>query len=288
MDDEIFRKLPPYQKKTMENFYRRMLKNEITHEYFLGACKGLLGDVVFNQVFPFNHLEEALKKEGLQNIKPKITLELNKLNPEYYQKSKSLYWKVGENIEIETDEFLNYHIFSAFITEIAYSKSINVDQGVIKFLFLTLRYYMRDIVEKLDVSSILRVDSGLYFYNLPIKNDIKRQLWFLNEKEKNDKCKLKEIKTLKFSQERDDLNIKRRLSNSAALNALGSRRKSWMDIDITKESALLPLYSPNIDSNIEHRILNRRITMNDLRYVFERDKMYSKSVFTTYLYWYYR
>lgn len=120
-----------------------------------------------------------------------------------------------------------------------------------------------------------------------IENDIKRQLWVLEEIEKNGLNKIlqnnhkqKEEKK-KPLLEREDLAVKKRLSNTVALAALGIQKKSWMSPlkEKKKKSCFLSLYSPYNEKEMEKNMTGRKIGLDDFVFVMEKDKRYNKSVF---------
>ncbi|EJW03737.1 hypothetical protein EDEG_01975 [Edhazardia aedis USNM 41457] len=83
-------------------------------------------------------------------------------------------------------------------------------------------------------------------------------------------------------QEREDLIVKKRMSNSVALAALGSKKFNWMDeaSNSEKESVMESLYAPYDDKEFLEKVRDRTVTHEDFMYVLEHDKRYNKSIFT--------
>ena len=86
-------------------------------------------------------------------------------------------------------------------------------------------------------------------------------------------------------QEREDLLIKKRMSNTVALAALGGSQKLWMSMcDTTNnkesETQLRSLYSPYDEKEHEKRVKDRTLTMGDFLFVLEHDRRYNKSIIT--------
>lgn len=284
MNKEVLESLPPQQRKTIEKLYMSVIRNEITPDEFFAECNAYLGNAIFEQLFP---TEKEIKTEKLSdiieysgvNLKEEMEMMKGMENMEYmYQDT---------DIKTEMEYIVDSDLFTDFIKSIVSSRSISITTDAVKYLFYALRRYLIDLIEKIDRACYFRVDPGKLKYNLKMENDIKRQLWYLDEREKKDMLNFKESekKEKKVIQEREDLLIKKRLSNTVALAALGSQKKSWMDADVVEDNQFLSLYAPVDEREIEKKINNRRLTMDDFLFVFERDKRYSKSIFTVQLYY---
>ncbi|KRH91911.1 TATA box binding protein (TBP)-associated factor, RNA polymerase II, partial [Pseudoloma neurophilia] len=116
-----------------------------------------------------------------------------------------------------------------------------------------------------------------------IENDIKRQLFVLEQIEKNGIEKMLDLKqevVKKKIMEREDLLVKKRLSNSVAMAALG-QKKLWSTEkkEKTKKPQFLSIYSPYNEKEIEKKINQRKIILEDYIFIMERDKRYNKSIF---------
>ncbi|KAG0437182.1 hypothetical protein DMUE_3838 [Dictyocoela muelleri] len=284
MNREMLESLPPHQRKTIEKFYLAVINNEITPDEFFAQCNAYLGKTVFDQLFA---PEKDIKTDKLEDVIEYSGVDL-KQEMEQIKSIEDMEFQYQEfDVRSEMEMIVDYDIFISFIKEYADFRSIGVSGDAVKYLFYALRRYLIDMIEKMDTACFLRADPGRIMYNLRIENDIRRQLWFLKEKEKKDEFNFKDTdkKDKKIIQEREDLLIKKKMSNTVALAALGSQKKSWMDVDVVEDTNFLFLYAPVDEKEIEKKVQNRRITMDDFLYVLERDRKYNKSIFTMRFYY---
>jgi hypothetical protein len=193
------------------------------------------------------------------------------------------------------ESLLNPELFVEYVNNLVGIRGMKISKECYYTLFMALKRKLLDMIEKMIEISKIRVDMPRTEYIIKIENDIRRQLWCLEENEKREMEKLfykkgdnedeEKKKIKKTVQEREDLIIKKRLSNNVALAALGSQHKSWMSVgDVTsvveKETPFQSLYAPFNEKEQERKVRERSITMADFIYVLEHDKRYSKSIFT--------
>ncbi|ELA48222.1 hypothetical protein VCUG_00263 [Vavraia culicis subsp. floridensis] len=329
MNREVLNSLSVEQRKIIEINYRRVMHKEITPSDFFEECKRLLGPVTFSLLFPGHapqyvsytpsprevqhyqrfekdreveheeqYQQKEIKTERLQDI-----IEYAGVNLKEEQENIGRENMVDQELEINEEDRRNsleylfdVEIFVQYANFIARKRGMEVDDSAYHALFLALKRKLTEIIEKMVKACEFRVDYIKSEAVTKIENDIRRQLWVLEEQERKeiDKtlCKKgvddedsQKKKLKKNVQEREDLIIKKRLSNTVALAALGIQRKSWMNTDEAmgkpeKKSLFQSLYSPYNEKEMEKKIINRKVILDDFIYVLERDKRYNKSVFT--------
>lgn len=183
-------------------------------------------------------------------------------------------------------------IFVFFVNKICKLREVTVADGAQQIIFQAVRRRLLDLLEKLIEQSKARVDLSRADYLIRIENDRKRQMWFLEQEERLEMDKYRHKKEgdegegkkkwRKILQEREDLIIKKRLSNNVALAALGSQPKSWMSASRVAgddgSAPYLSLFQGQEERNQKGGA--RIITKEDFLAVLSRDKRYNKSVFT--------
>lgn len=299
MDKKVLSSLPKKHRKEIETLYTQVINGTMEEEIFFNKVKIFLGPVIFNTLFPSNEVvEKDIKTEKLHDI---IEYSGINLKEEANQIIKETEYSVGQGTYRKEDNWnkidalLISKIFIEFVNNLSSARGCNVTPDCYYAIFLGLKRILMNLTEKLENASKIRVDAYRLQFDLKITNDIRRQLWVIEEKEKRDIVKYMhqeeeglKRKNKKMIEEREDLIIKKKLSNTIALAALGSQNRSWMNNDEMNEQRvnmlLLSLYSPISEKEVEQKIMNRRITIDDLIYVFERDRMYNKCVYTYQLY----
>ncbi|KAK1349916.1 subunit TAF4 of transcription initiation factor TFIID [Hamiltosporidium tvaerminnensis] len=316
MNKEYLATLPMEQRRAIEKAYISVVNKEISPSEFFNYCKEILGSMKYSLLFYNKPLEESpstpkqstrehnnngsadLKTEHLQDIIQYTGVDLKEEEEKIFKDSEH---NIGNSYVQDEDKrnkmesLLNLDLFIEFIKKICALRNISIDNDCLYVLFMALKRKLLELLEKMEEVSKFRVDSTRGEFIIRIENDIRRQLWFLEEKEKKEMEKLK-IKKFESEdegrkrvkrtiQEREDLLIKKRLSNNVALAALGGQQKSWMNVENIpiskeKESPLQSLYSPFDEKEQERKISMRSITMSDFLYVLEHDKRYNKSIFT--------
>ncbi|AFM98921.1 TATA binding protein associated factor 4-like protein [Encephalitozoon hellem] len=299
MNKEAFERLPQEKKKIIETAYFSAVRKEISASQFFGVCKEALTKEQFESLFsnntPNREQQEEMKTEHLQDIIQYSGVDL-KEEAEHIVRETETNINFGEYDEEDTNEqigsLLNVPLFREFVARIGNSRRVGISEESFFLLFQVVRRKILDIVEKMEESSKWRVEYNLSEFIIRINNDLSRQLWCLEQIEKAELEKFTirrgeeegKKKVKKTIQEREDLVIKKRLSNTVALAALGVQQKSWMnaeDVRVNEEStAFNSIYSPFDEKALERKVANRTITMKDLLYVLERDRRYNKSIFT--------
>lgn len=299
MNKEAFERLPQEKKKIIETAYFSAVRKEISASQFFGVCKEALTKEQFEGLFsnntPNKEQQEEMKTEHLQDIIQYSGVDL-KEEAEHIVRETETNINFGEYDEEDANDqigsLLNVPQFREFVARIGNSRRVGISEESFFLLFQVVRRKTLDTVEKMEESSKWRVEYNLSEFIIRINNDLSRQLWCLEQIEKAELEKFTirrgeeegKKKVKKTIQEREDLVIKKRLSNTVALAALGVQQKSWMsaeDVRVNEEStAFNSIYSPFDEKALERKVANRTITMKDLLYVLERDRRYNKSIFT--------
>lgn len=333
MNREALLTLTHEERRIIEINYRRVLHKEITPNDFFEEAKRVLGPIKFAQLFPTKHQQQSrpyhtpytspheqvqyrrverpeyenaleeqntqkeIKTERLQDIIEYAGVNL-KEEQENFGKENALIDNseiLDEDKKNSIDYLFDIPMIVQFVNLIANKKKLQVDDNVYHALFLSLKRKLTEILEKMTEACELRVDFYENKNTTKIENDIKRQLWVLEEVEKKEMekllCKKKgddedeqKKRQKKSLQEREDILIKKRLSNNVALAALGIQKKSWMINEESigkqeKKSSFISLYAPYNEKEMEKKIYNRKIVLDDFIFVMEKDKRYNKSVF---------
>ncbi|ADM12156.1 TAF4 transcription initiation factor TFIID component [Encephalitozoon intestinalis ATCC 50506] len=299
MNKEAFERLPQEKKKIIETAYFSAVRKEISASQFFGVCKEALTKDQFESLFsnntPNKEQQEEMKTEHLQDIIQYSGVDL-KEEAEHIVRETETNINFGEyeeeDLNNQIGSLLNIPLFREFVARIGNSRRVGISEESFFLLFQVVKRKILDIVEKMEESSKWRVEYNLSEFIIRINNDLSRQLWCLEQIEKAELEKFtirkgeeegrKKVK--KTIQEREDLVIKKRLSNTVALAALGIQQKSWMsaeDVRVNEESTTFnSIYSPFDEKALERKVVNRTITMKDFLYVLERDRRYNKSIFT--------
>jgi hypothetical protein len=145
-------------------------------------------------------------------------------------------------------QLVNQAVFRAKIAAAMKEKGVkNVNDDVYDYMAIALIERMRHITEELIKISHQRVDHRREMFKWKAINDPKKQVWMLDKYE-NDLNKPKEEgeeepqvttegkkpKKMKKTNEKEDVAVKTKLTNSTALAALGMTRKSWMTQSLPK------------------------------------------------------
>jgi hypothetical protein len=297
MNKEEFEKLPNEKKRIVENAYFTALRKEISPAQFFAICRESLTSEQFRCLFSKREQKEQedIKTEHLQDIMQYSGVDLKEEADQIVKETES---RLGfsnysnEDLGSQIHSLLNVQCFREFVQRAAKARGVYVSEDSFYFLFQVLKRKLLDFMERMDDACRHRVEYNLSEYIIRINNDLSRQLWCLEQIEKMEYEKLTikhgdeegRKKTKKTVQEREDLLIKKRLSNTVALAALGIQQKSWMsaeDAKTTEESAVFnSIYSPFDEKALERKVVGRSVTMKDFVYVLERDKRYNKSIFT--------
>ncbi|KAM0676778.1 hypothetical protein BDAP_002690 [Binucleata daphniae] len=298
MNMEYLATLPQDEQEAILEAYQQVLDNEITPPSFFSKVKDLIGARNLSQLCSTTQ-ENEIKTDQLHDIIQYSGVDL-KEEQEKINKETDHYFETDineENFELDDyhnsiDSLLNPQLFYDFVNRIVVSRGMQISDDAYHAVFMVLKRKLLDFFEKLVTASKIRVDISRNEYQILIENDIRRQLWCLEQNEQKEMEKLKfkkddeQKKKLKRTvQEREDLLIKKRMSNTVALAALGIKQKSWMSFgegmnskDV--ETPFHSLYSPFDEKEQEKKVSERIITMQDFVHVLEHDKRYNKSIFT--------
>ena len=294
--------LSPGVRMRIKQAYNSVTRNQISPATFFEICQKLLSPAEFSSLFSqredvkeFQPSSE-IKTEHLQDIIQYSGVDLKQEAENIVKDGGSC---VGYIYGAEDDQWseieslMNAKFFAEFVSKICKARRLGVGQNVHQLLFLTVRRKLFDMYERVIEASKIRVDEEMQNYIVRIDNDVRRQLWVLeqNERKENERLKLERMesdekkKLRKCIEEREDLLIKKRMSNTVALAALDIQQKSWMnadEIDVAEktDTQFQSLYSPFNEKDLEKKISERHVTIEDLMFVLECDRRYNKSIFT--------
>ncbi|KAI4291911.1 hypothetical protein PAPHI01_1185 [Pancytospora philotis] len=188
----------------------------------------------------------------------------------------------------QPDSLFNAALFKEFLVKLCVARGVKINEDGVTTLFQAVKRKLLDFVDKMDSACKIRSEAQLADYSFHIDNEVSKQLWYLNEleKAKMDKLMIKrdeDQKKKKIIQEREDLLIKKRQSNTVAMAAMGLKQRSWMNLDPSKSGddngKFSSIYAPFDEKAFDEKIKDRVITMKDFIYVLEKDKRYNKSIF---------
>ncbi|KAI5192502.1 hypothetical protein NEMIN01_2053 [Nematocida minor] len=190
------------------------------------------------------------------------------------------------------DSLFDVRIYGYFLEKISKLRDIGISDDASQLIFQAAKRKIFGLLEKMIQQSKIRMDISRNDFLIRIENDRRRQMWFLEQEEKLEMDKYRQKKEgdeaegkkkwRKALQDREDLIIKKRLSNNVALAALGSQPKSWMSAGAQStddgSAPYLTLFQGAEDR--AQKSSARVIIKDDLLNVLARDKRYNKSIFT--------
>jgi Transcription initiation factor TFIID component TAF4 family len=296
--------LPNDQKRDILEMYERVRNGEMSVYELQQRCEKMLGKEISSNIIkePGRRGRPPLNKDGLLE-KPEYMSDVIKyagvdLREEAQNIAQESEGSLGSNEAAAKDyrntpEFLfdikNYMIFTGRISRM---RETTLSEGALQMIFLAVRRKLLDLMEKLIYQSKLRMDVARNEYLIRIENDTRRQLWFLEQEERMEMEKFRrkgeenegKKKWRRMLQEREDLIIKKRLSNNVALAALGSQPKSWMSTGVSQatddgSAPYLNLFQGS-EGDRGTKGGSRVIIKEDFFSVLSRDKRYNKSIFT--------
>lgn len=292
MNQAFLESLPEDDREQICEWYVQLQEKEITLPYFVSRVRELVGQEGLSFLLGE---EQEIKPDQLHDVIQYAGVDLKEEQENIVKQTET---ELGEDLTSEDyynsiESLLNVKMFVEFIHKITKNRNFTINEEGIYAAFLVLKRRLQDFIEDIIEASKVRVDSRRC--NVEVINDIKRQLWCLeqNEQKLMDSLKIKrdddDKKKVKSKvQEREDLLIKKRMSNSIALAALGGSQKLWMHNEpgIMKETEtpFQSLYSPFDDKEHERKVKERTLTMQDFLFVLERDKRYNKSIITIHQY----
>lgn len=293
--------LSPNVKNKIKSAYQSVANNHISPTDFFDMCHQLLSPAEFANLFARKEHQpvqkpDEIKTEYLQDVMQYSGVDLKQEAENIVKESENY---VGYSYDAQEDHrnnmesLMNTKVFTELVTKICRARRLAVGPGVYHVLFLAIRRKLFDLYEKMIDASKVRVDEDIQSYIVRIDNDVRRQLWVLeqNEKKECERLKIDKMETddkkkiKRVIEEREDLLIKKRMSNTVALAALGIQQKSWMstdDVDVLEknDTQFQSLYSPFNEKDLEKKVINRQIMAEDFLFVLENDKRYNKSIFT--------
>ncbi len=237
------------------------------------------------------HGREEIKTENIEDIMQYSGIDLKEEAENIVKDAEHSIGMISyenEDYNNQIESLFNPAGFREFIVGVCAVRRINITEEAVQLLFLILKRKLLDFCEKMAEAARIRTEAGLADFSFQITNEVSKQLWYLNELEKNkmDRLMIKkdeDLKRKKMIQEREDLVIKKRQSNNVAMAAMGLKQKSWMDPEASRyseeQNKFSSIYSPFNEKTFDDTIKNRTITMKDYIYVLEKDKRYNKSIF---------
>lgn len=293
------------QDKILTGFH--MLQDgRMNMEDFLLMCEPIVSPQEFAAIFDTQlpkqtPLNVEIKTEHLQDIIQYSGIDLKAEAENIAKESERLIaftYDTRMDYNDDPNSLFNMKALVDLVGRICRARKVNVLDDVYYVIFLIVRKKLADVYEKMVRVSKIRVGEEMHGYIIRIENDIRRQLWVLEqiEKEEFKKLKIEKVdsdekkKLKKVIEEREDLLIKKKLSNTVALAALGIQQKSWMNADDGSnfdhsDSQFQSIYAPFNEKDLEKKTLNRQVTVEDFLFVLERDKRYNKSIFTVQQYY---
>lgn len=190
------------------------------------------------------------------------------------------------------ESLFDARIYAYFLEKISKIRDIVISDDASTLIFQAAKRKILELLEKMIEQSKVRMDISRNDYLIRIENDRRRQMWFLEQEEKLEMDKYRQKKEgdevegkkkwRKALQDREDLIIKKRLSNNVALAALGSQPKSWMSAGAQSTDDGSAPYLTLFQGSDERAQKNsaRIIIKEDFLHVLARDKRYNKSIFT--------
>ncbi|ORE00580.1 hypothetical protein A0H76_2382 [Hepatospora eriocheir] len=311
---DFYVKLDKEKKELIEKTYYSLKGGSIQYNDFIDICKSVLDTDEYDQLFfeseetnitskpqreetyddrgdeKGDGREEKKKKDNIDDVMHYTGIDLKE---EADNITKDLDY-VGnlQNVGFDNtlngfDDMFNVNQLTKFINSCCINRNVKITEDAVNLIFNTLYRKIRDLLDKLNEASKLRTNTGVLVRDMGVLNEHSKQLWYLNEYEKELHLKLnlkKEEERQKRKQvtEREDLVIKKRQSNTVAMAAMGIKQKSWMKHDSQKDDDINrfeQLYAQIDYQAFEKQQDNRIITVDDLIYVLEKDKRFSKSVF---------
>lgn len=228
------------------------------------------------------HIEDIMQYTGV-NLKE----EAEQIAKEAEHNIKMpAYEEIDNNIRIES--LFNTKAFREFVVKTCNARSVKITDAGLRLLFMVMKRKLLDFTGKLDQACRIRTEAGLLDFSFRVDEEVSKQMWYLNEMEKAKLAKLlidkdEESKKKKVIQEREDLLIKNRLSNSVAMAAMGVKNMPWMVSESERNAGetakFSSIYTPYDEKGLDQKIRARTIGMRDYLFVLERDKRYNKSIF---------
>lgn len=305
LNQEFLKTLPPHISSEIDILIYKLQNEIINIDEFYQDIGQLIGDDGLNNLF--NNIKgKDIKTEKLVDVIEYSGVDLKRETDIFNKDSvkqlreydDSYLFETDGDIEnnYELDELLDINLFSDYLQKLCNSRQIGIKAECIKYFFKGLKNKLSEIIEKADFASKIRTDYVKQQFNLQLKelNDVKKQLFVLEEEDKLAMANLREKNPIELEdvieikpehKEREDVLIKKKMANTLALEALGSKKTEFIDFEdeslteTKKNYPLVNLFNEESINEMERKIKTRRITVEDIIFVLENDPNYEKSLF---------
>jgi len=294
---EEMESLPADARKEMLKLAEKLKRGEITQEEYEEICSEIIENAEDRAERPEakrgrpslrddqnpEYISDIIKYAGV-NLKEEALKIAKEADTLPYEDSRQ-----EETDQRNTIGFLfDVNAYVHFLNRVCKLYDISISEEAAQAVFQATQRKLMDLLEKMIEHSKTKADLARSEYLIRIENDRKKQMWYLEQEEKLEMDKYRQKKETdegdgkkkwrKMLQEREDLIIKKRLSNNVALAALGSQPKSWMTATPSEEgSPYLSLLQNTEDRG--QKPAQRVITKSDFISVLARDKRYNKTTF---------
>ncbi|EJW03736.1 hypothetical protein EDEG_01974 [Edhazardia aedis USNM 41457] len=206
INEEYLNSLGPEEREIIENLYYSLNQGEINTHQFFSSIKEHLGDDVLMNLFPVAPQERPqaeIKPEHLSDI-----LQYSGIDLKYEQEAiidtedDQGYVEEGEDPNLQTSSLIDEVLFCDYVNKIVLSRQMNISQDTYHTLFLILRRKIFDMIDKIIQASKMRIDVERSEFEKKIVNDVKRQLWIL---EQNERRELEGLQLSQFDEQKKKL-----------------------------------------------------------------------------------
>ncbi|KAH9385282.1 uncharacterized protein NEMAJ01_0178 [Nematocida major] len=303
---DAFDSLPPEARKELASLAEKYKRGEISVPDYKKSCTDIIAE----------HQEEQFQEEALHGSRRGRPSGKDDQKPEYMsdiihyagvnlkEEAQHIAKEAEDSLPLDDtkgkvydykntiESLFDGRIYTYFLEKIGKLRDIGVSDDASLLVFQASKRKILELLEKMIQQSKVRMDISRNDYLIRIENDKRRQMWFLEQEEKLEMDKYRQKKDgdeaegkkkwRKALQDREDLIIKKRLSNNVALAALGSQPKSWMSAGAQGtddgSAPYLTLFQGSDERS--QKSSTRVIVKEDLLNVLARDKRYNKSIFT--------
>ncbi|KAF7697608.1 hypothetical protein CDIK_1564 [Cucumispora dikerogammari] len=305
-NQEYYQSLPQHNIEQIEFLLYQYDSGSINKEMFFEEVRQIIGDEGAALFFNINQ-EQEIKTEKLVDVIEYSGVDLKRetdifnresvRNLRVYDEHSFVREREAGRLD-ELSELLDRDLFSDYIQKLTNSRQIGTNANAVEYLFKGLKSKLCDLIEKADFASKIRTDYIKHQFDLKLVelNDVKKQLFVLEEEDKiamedlrrKNPAELEVASEIKPEyKEREDVLIKKKTANILALEALGSKKTDFMNFEdeliseteTGKNYPLVNLFSDENINEMERKIKTRRITLEDMLFVFENDPRYEKSLF---------
>lgn len=298
MKTEVILTLPPHIQVKISSLYQNFRDGRMSAEKFYEQAESILGRNLFDKIFDTKSLGQSkdIKSDKLDDVFEYSGVDLKKEQENIVRdvdsamRGDAYRHSADQNNKLEV--LFDKIVFDEFLGKFKRNKMVNIDPECTNILFQATFRRVKDLIDQMNMVSKVRVDFSKEKMNvmLKVENDVKKQLYLLEEELKNEELRTfnkkesaEEIEKKKNYKEREDLLVKKRASNNLALQALGSQKTDdWLDFDdmdfSEKTSKFTKPSTVFNEKEVERRITLRKITIEDVIFVFECDKEISRSL----------